>query len=90
MEKLSNKCLAIIAGALACLITAIALAPAAPSIPRLPSYQELEREFANAPGPHRGTPPGVVRAAGVSYQPVQNCTGGDSVNCHIAGNQAGL
>jgi len=89
MEKLSKKCLAICVGALACLITAIAVAPAGPGITRLPNYQELDREFAKLSGPTKVTPSGV-RPAGVCYQPVQNCTGGDSVNCHIAGNQAGL
>jgi len=85
MEKLSKKCLAICVGALACLITAIAVAPAGPGITRLPNYQEPDRGFARLSGPTKVTLSGVR-----PYQPVQNCTGGDSVNCHIAGNQAGL
>lgn len=86
MEKLSKKCQAICVCALGCLVTAIVLAPASPTIPQLQSPRERAFSGPGDPG-GRGDLP---RAGRPGYQPVQNCSGGDSVNCHRAGNQAGL
>ncbi|HBA89347.1 MAG TPA: hypothetical protein DCZ75_15580 [Geobacter sp.] len=89
MEKLSRKCQAICLSAVACLATAIVLAPASPSIPQVPSCQEVERELAG-PAATRGGNGSRAETRGPGYQPMQNCTGGYSVNCHSTGNQAGL
>lgn len=75
MERLSKRCMVICLGAVGCLGLAIAMAP---RVERAPV--PLER-LEMAPSAHG--------AAG-GYRPVQNCTGGESVNCHTRGNQAGL
>jgi len=71
--------------ALACLVTAVALAPDSPKIIYLP-----EQGLRQRPEP-RGMVSTFAAPGGASvYQPVQNCSGGISVNCHTNQNQAGL
>lgn len=79
MEKMSRKCKIICAGAVACLACGIVLAPAGPTVPQFPAGREMKHDTR-----------GAGNGADGAYQPVQNCTGGESVNCHRPGNQAGL
>lgn len=82
MEKLSPRCKLICAGAAISLATAIAAAPAPPNISFL--FEDGARE--------RGGVTAIAAPDAAPYQLRQlpSCTGGESVNCHTAGNKAGL
>jgi len=83
MEQLSVKCRIILVSALACLILGIAMAPAGPTIPFSTVLDEHLEYPSKAPSLKQGV---SAQATGTPL----NCTGGNSVNCHISGNQSGL
>lgn len=75
---LSTRCKLICLAALLCLGLGVTLAPRVELAPTMVEQQ-------------KGVPAvQAARAAADPFPPVQNCTGGDSVNCHTSGNQAGL
>jgi len=75
---LSTRCKLIFLAALLCLGLGVALAP------------RVEMALARV-DQQKGIPAVQAAKAGADpFPPVQNCTGGDSVNCHTRGNQAGL
>ena len=78
MKMLSTRCKLICLAALLCLGLGVALAPRVEVAPARVEQQKASPAVQAA------------KAAADPFRPVQNCTGGDSVNCHTRGNRAGL